>query len=60
MKVNGALYIDQYLLLHPSELFAAHACGMKLPNLDLSQAYQQLLLDLVPTKYITVNTQKGL
>ena len=60
MKVNGALDIDQYLLLHLCELFAAYACGKKLPKLVLSQAYQQLLLDLVPTKYVTVNTQKGL
>ena len=58
--VNGALDVDQYLLPNPSKLLATLAGGKKFTKLDLSQAYQQILLDEESTKYVTVNTHKGL
>ena len=45
VTVNQSLEVDQYPLPKPDELFALLAGGQKFTKLDLSQAYQQLLLD---------------
>ena len=44
--VNQALKMDQYPLPKLEELFATLAGGQKFSKIDLSQAYQQLILDL--------------
>ena len=60
MTVNGALDVDQYPLPKPTDLFATLAGGQTFTKLDLSQAYQQLLLDENSRKYTTINTHQGL
>ena len=60
MTVNQALEIDQYPLPKPEDLFATLAGGKKFTKLDLSQAYQQLVLEDESKKYLTINTHRGL
>ncbi len=60
VTVNQALDVDQYPLPRPDELFATLAGGKKFSKLDLSQAYQQLVLDDESVKYVTINTHRGL
>ena len=60
VTVNPVLDIDQYPLPKPTDLFTALAGGNKFLTLDLTQAYQQLLLDEDSRRYTTINTHKGL
>ena len=60
VTVNLALDVNQYPLPKPEDLFAMLAGGQKFSKLDLSQAYQQLLLEEECKKYTTINTHKGL
>ena len=60
VTVNPVLDVDQYPLPKPEELFASLAGGKKFSTLDLSHAYQQLLLDEDSRKFVTVNTHRGL
>ena len=60
VTVNQSLEVDQYPLPKPDELFASLAGGQKFTKLDLSQAYQQLLLDAESRQYVTINTHRGL
>ena len=57
VKVNPVLDTDQYPLPNP---FANLAGGQTLSKLDLSQAYQQLLLYEDPKKSTTIYQDKGL
>ena len=60
--VNQAMDINQYPLPKPCDFFATLSGGKKFSKLDLSQAYQQMILDeeSIATKYVTINTPKGL
>ena len=60
VTINRALEIDQYPLPKPDDLFATLAGGKQFSKLDLSQAYQQLLLDEESAKLVTINTHRGL
>eukprot|EP00731_Ephydatia_muelleri_P026680 Em0018g780a len=60
ITVNSALHVDQYPLPVPEELFATLAGGKQFTKLDLSNAYQQLLLDNDSRKMCTINTHRGL
>ena len=60
VTINADLDVDSYPLPKPDELFAMLAKGKKFSKLDLSQAYQQLLLDDEAKKYTTINTHQGL
>ena len=60
VTVNPKLDIDQYPLPTPSDLFASLARGKRFTKLDLTQAYQQMLLDPDSQQYVTVNTHQGL
>ena len=51
--------VDQYPLPKPEEIFASLAGGKLFSKLDLSQAYQQLLLS-EESKDFTTNTHQGL
>ena len=60
VTLNGTLQVDQYFLLHPSDLFTYLTGGTKFTKLDLSAAYEQLSLDAESRKLVTINTLKGL
>ena len=60
VTLNQALDVEQYPLPKPEEQFAALAGGEKFSVLDLSQAYQQLLLDDESRPYVMINTHRGL
>lgn len=60
VMVNQALDANQYPQLRPDELFVTLAGEKKFSKLDLSQAYQQLVLDDESVKYMTINTHRGL
>ena len=60
VTVNQSLDVDQYPLPKPEDLFATVANGQVFSKLDLSQAYQQMLLDEESKKYVTINTHLGL
>ena len=60
VTLNPVLQVDQYPLPRPDELFASISGGKKFTTLDLSQAYQQMLLDDDSQKLVTINTHKWL
>ena len=60
VTVNQALEVDQYPLPKPEDLFATLTGGKKFTKLDLSQAYQQVLLDEKSRDYVVINTHRGL
>ena len=60
VTVNPVLQVDQYPVPRVEDLFATLAGGQKFSKLDLSQAYQQVLLEPASRKYVTVNTHRGL
>ena len=60
VTVNSVLEVDQHPLPNPEELFATLSEGEKFSKLDLSGAYQQIVLDEDSREYVTINTHKGL
>ena len=60
VTINPALEVDQHPLPKPEEIFASLAGGQSFTKLDLSQAYQQLLLDAASKDLVTINTHLGL
>ena len=60
VTVNPFLKIDQYPVPTAEDLFATLAGGQSFTKLDLSHAYQQVLLDEDSRKYVTITTHKGL
>jgi hypothetical protein len=60
VTVNPVLQVDQHPVPKVEDLFASLAGGKKFTKLDLSHAYQQVLLAPESRKYVTINTHKGL
>ena len=60
ITLNQALEPEVYPLPKIEELFAALAGGLTFTKLDLSHAYQQLVLDERSAMVATINTHKGL
>ena len=60
ITVNPVLEVDKYPLPRPDDLLAQLAGGKTFSKLDLSQAYQQVLLDEGSRKFVTINTHQGL
>ena len=60
VTVNKFLDADRYPLPKPADLFATLSGGQVFTKLDLTQAYQQLLLDDSLQQYTTINTHQGL
>ena len=58
--VNKALPVDRYPLPKGEDLFATLSGGQIFSKLDLSQAYQQVVLEDASRDLVTINTQKGL
>ena len=60
VTVNKSLEVDQYPLPRPDKLFPALSRGVKFSKIDLTHAYQQIILDIDSQVYVTTNTHQGL
>ena len=60
ITLNPALDIDRYPLPTPENLFATLAGGKLFSKIDLSHAYQQVLLDRASQELVTISTHRGL
>lgn len=60
LTVNKVASLEQYPIPRMEDLFAAISGGQQFSKLDMSHAYQQILLDEESRKYVTVNTHRGL
>ena len=58
--INRALKSEVYPLPRIEDLFAAMAGGQLFSKIDLSHAYQQLVLEEESQKLVTITTHKGL
>ena len=59
VTLNPALQVDQHPIPKPEDIFASLAGGKLFTTLDLSQAYQQLMLDEESKELITISTHLG-
>ena len=60
MTVNMVATSDKYPVPKTEALLATLNGGQKFTKLDLSQAYQQLLLDVKTFVYLTIKMHKGI
>ena len=60
VTVNPALEVDQHPIPKPEDIFASLSGGQRFSTLDLTQAYQQLVLDEESKELVTINTHLGL
>ena len=60
VTINPSLRIDQYPLPKPSDLMTSLTGGQKFSKLDLSAAYQQIVLDDEASELVVINTHQGL
>ncbi len=60
LTINQAAKLETYPIPRVEDLFSMLAGGKTFTKLDMSHAYQQLLLDEMSKQYITINTHKGL
>lgn len=60
LTVNQVSKLEEYPLPRVDDLFATLAGGKSFTKLDMSHAYQQLLLDDESKEFVTINTHKGL
>ena len=60
VTINSEMDVDQYPLPKPNDIFAMVAGSKLFTTLNLSCAYNQLLLDEEARKFVTINTHKGL
>ena len=58
--VNPISQLNRYPIPKVEDLFATLQKGKRFSKIDLSQAYQQLMLDDESKKYVVINTHKGL
>ena len=60
LTANQATEYESYPIPKTEDLLATLNGGKKFTKLDLSQAYQQLMLDEESQELLTINTHKGL
>ena len=60
LTVNAASQLDQYPLPHIDDVFAALSGGVRFSKIDLSQAYNQIVVEKKSRPYLTINTHRGL
>ena len=60
VTVNPVLQVDQFPMPKPEDLFSTLAGGKIFSKLDLTHAYQQVLLEPESRQYVTINTHRGL
>ena len=58
--INQASKLDNYPIPKTEDLLTTLGGTQKFTKLDMSQAYQQLLLEDESKQYTTINTHKGL
>ena len=58
--MSPVLDVDVHPLLKPDEIFTSLAGGQVFSKLDLSSAYQWMLLEESSRDYLTINTHKAL
>ena len=58
--MNPALEVDQHPIPKPEDIFASLSAGQRFSTLNLTQAYQQLVLDEESQELVTINTHLGL
>ena len=60
VTINGAVKVDKYPIPNVSDLFTQLSGGTVYTMLDMSHAYQQVVLDEESRPLTTINTSKGL
>ncbi|KAK3749146.1 hypothetical protein QZH41_009832, partial [Actinostola sp. cb2023] len=60
VTLNPSLKVPQYPVPLPEDVFRKLAGGKLFSKLDLTNAYQQMLLDPESQQYVTINTHRGL
>ena len=60
VTVNPVLQIDQFPMPKPEDLFSTLAGSKTFSKLDLTHAYQQVLLEPESRQYVTINMHRGL
>ncbi|CAG2226124.1 unnamed protein product [Mytilus edulis] len=60
VTINQVSKLDNYPIPNTDDLYATLSGGQAFSKLDLSQAYQQIVLDEESRTYVTINTHKGL
>ena len=60
VTIKPVLQVDQYPVPKVDDLFTTLAEGQRFSKLDLSQAYQLVLMEEESHKYVMINTHKGL
>ena len=60
VTINQAVKVDTYQIPNINDLFTILTGGVMYTKLDLSHAYQQVMLDEESRKLTTINTSKGL
>ena len=60
LTVNEVARLDRYPVPQIEDLLTKLASGKQFSKLNMSQAYQQLLLDESSRQYVVINTHKGL
>jgi len=60
VTINPLLEVDQFPVPKAEDLFSTLAGGKYFSKLDLTNAYQQVVLDPASRQYVTVSTHKGL
>jgi len=56
VTANPFIEVDTHPLPKPEDLFASLSGGQKFTKIDLSQAYQQVILEEDSRKFIVINT----
>ena len=60
VTLNPSLKVPQYPIPLPEDVFRRLAGGKLFSKLDLTSAYQQMLLDPESQQFVTINTNRGL
>ena len=60
VALNASLEVDQYPLPRPEDLFTSLEGGKYFSKIDLTHAYQQMVLEEKSRELVTINTHKGL
>uniref|UniRef100_A0AAQ4NRX0 Gypsy retrotransposon integrase-like protein 1 n=1 Tax=Gasterosteus aculeatus aculeatus TaxID=481459 RepID=A0AAQ4NRX0_GASAC len=60
LTVNSASSLEQYPIPRVEDLINTLSGGKQFSKLDLSHAYQQIVMDDTSKKYLTINTHRGL